>query len=185
MLLGPILALVLGFEDKSKPDSSFDTCFSHFRIGVTQQDLFDLPLLIYSFAIGPASHSIPSVTLTHLLMSTYPTKIPPPYVPSLYKQEINAISLSSFFEKTSGLGQCVSFGPLTFAILFSPGETLAGPRPLSSHLDRPARSWQYASVSRLFLIYSLSPRLVHRNHGDLIGQIKGNEINFFPSLPNS
>ena len=55
-LFGPILALVLGLEDKlefcslvgkPKPGLSFETCLSHFQIRVTQQDLF-----------GPASVAV-------------------------------------------------------------------------------------------------------------------------------
>ena len=38
--VGPHFGPGLGLEDKPMPGSSFETCLSHFHIGVTQQDLF-------------------------------------------------------------------------------------------------------------------------------------------------
>ena len=75
MVLGPMLALFWGLEEKPKTDLSFETCLSHFLIGVTQQDLFgpasNPPLLSKNFVPGLVSHSIPSVTfpLSYVILS--------------------------------------------------------------------------------------------------------------------
>ena len=64
--VGPHFGSGLGLEDKPKPGLSFETCLSHFLIGVTQQDLLgpasNPPLLSKNFVPGLVSHSIPSVT---------------------------------------------------------------------------------------------------------------------------
>ena len=80
ILLGPILGLVWALRTNPKPGLSFEACLSHFPIWMTQQDLFGvasaLPLMIQSYAIGPVSHSIPSITLPLPPTSSYPNKNP-------------------------------------------------------------------------------------------------------------
>lgn len=72
--------------------------------------------------------------------SFYSTKNPPPYVLKLYKQEADAIKLSSFFDKTPS-SECF-FWAVDTRHPALPQETLVGPGSFSSPLDLPTRSWR-------------------------------------------
>lgn len=127
-----------------EPDLSFETCLSHFRIRVTQEDLFGPPCLCPATVADVELCHWPWQSL-HILpspppMSSYPTKNGPHYVPSLYKWEADALKLSFCFKKTPGL--VCFFWAVDTCPLLSPGETPAGPGPLSSRLDLLARSQQ-------------------------------------------
>jgi hypothetical protein len=106
---------------------------------LTQQDLFGpasaLLLLMYSFAIGPIGHSIPSITLPPPPTSSYPTKNLPPYVPNwCYKVEF-------LLQQDSQLCEFLLWH-LPFCSAPERPERDRN-RNLSSRLDLPARSWHF------------------------------------------
>ena len=138
----------LGLEDKPesgssfcvlvgepKPGSSFETCLNHFHRDDSARPVW--PCLCPTVADVELCHwPCQSLhTLRHPSqppMSSYPTKNPPPYVPNLYKQEVDAIQLSSCFDKL--LAWVCFFGASTLAILLHSRENPAGLEPLSSRL---------------------------------------------------
>jgi hypothetical protein len=130
LFVGPRFGPGLGFEDNPEPGLSFEWVSVTSIWGDSARPVWpclcpaDVELCHWPCqSLHTLRH--PSLSPT----SSYPTKNPPPYVPNLYKQETDAIKLSSCFDKTSDL-----------LFLLSPGETLAGPGPLSSSLNLPARS---------------------------------------------
>ena len=89
-----------------KPGSRFETCLSHFDIGMSQQDLF-WPCLCPAATDVELWPCQSLYTLCHPFlppMSPHPTKNLPPYVPNLYKGEADAITLRSCFDTTLGPG---------------------------------------------------------------------------------
>ena len=85
-----------------KPVLSFETCLSHFHIGVTKLPLFDPAFASADIELchWPCQSLCTLCHLSRTPTSSYLTQDLPPYVSNVYKREADAIKLSSCFNKT-------------------------------------------------------------------------------------